>query len=125
MVSDHILFFFLFTLCSVSMGILSGSAGNDSKPKYSLFSWISCCLQQEWELDLCTLALLKPMQHYSNDVFTGNNHINRAKRTAVYFLPLGIHAWAIYGVVGLGFILFWLLLQITSLLKLLLSVTER
>ena len=76
-------------------------------------------------IGLMYFSVAEPMQHYSNDVFTGNNHINRAKRTVVYLLPLGIHAWAIYGVVG-GFILFCLPLQITSFsAKLLLSVTER
>lgn len=52
---------------------------NDSKPKYSFFSWISMLFAAGMGIGLMYFSVAEPMQHYSNDVFTGNNHINRAK----------------------------------------------
>ncbi|AQX52239.1 BCCT family transporter [Elizabethkingia anophelis] len=76
---------------------------NDSKPKYSFFSWISMLFAAGMGIGLMYFSVAEPMQHYSNDVFTGNNHINRAKNAQLYtFFHWGIHAWAIYGVVGLA-----------------------
>lgn len=76
---------------------------NDSKPAYSFFSWISMLFAAGMGIGLMYFSVAEPMQHYSNEVFSGNTAIQRAKDAQLYtFFHWGIHAWAIYGIVGLS-----------------------
>lgn len=76
---------------------------NDSKPEYSFFSWISMLFAAGMGIGLMYFSVAEPMHHYSTDVFAANHYINRAKNAQLYtFFHWGIHAWAIYGVVGLA-----------------------
>jgi choline/glycine/proline betaine transport protein len=75
---------------------------NDSKPEYSFFSWLSMLFAAGMGIGLMYFSVAEPMQHYTNPVFEGGQ-INRAKNAQLYtFFHWGIHAWAIYGVVGLA-----------------------
>lgn len=76
---------------------------NDSKPEYSFFSWISMLFAAGMGIGLMYFAVAEPMSHYADDAFTGNEYINQAKNAQLYtFFHWGIHAWAIYGLVGLS-----------------------
>lgn len=76
---------------------------NESKPDYSFFSWISMLFAAGMGIGLMYFSVAEPMQHYSNEVFSGNTAIQRAKDAQLYtFFHWGIHAWAIYGIVGLS-----------------------
>ena len=76
---------------------------NDSKPDYSFFSWISMLFAAGMGIGLMYFSVAEPMQHYSNEVFSGNTAIQRAKDAQLYtFFHWGIHAWAIYCIVGLS-----------------------
>lgn len=76
---------------------------NDSRPEYSFFSWISMLFAAGMGIGLMYFSVAEPMQHYSNEIFADNHYINRAKNAQLYtFFHWGIHAWAIYGVVGLA-----------------------
>lgn len=76
---------------------------NDSKPEYSFFSWISMLFAAGMGIGLMYFSVAEPMQHYSNEIFSGSHYINRAKNAQLYtFFHWGIHAWAIYGIVGLS-----------------------
>ncbi|MFP7658310.1 BCCT family transporter [Chryseobacterium proteolyticum] len=76
---------------------------NDSKPEYSLFSWISMLFAAGMGIGLIYFSVAEPMQHYSSEVFGNNHYVNRAKQAQLYtFFHWGIHAWAIYGIVGLS-----------------------
>lgn len=76
---------------------------NDSKPEYSFFSWISMLFAAGMGIGLMYFSVAEPMQHYATDVFDANHYINRAKNAQLYtFFHWGIHAWAIYGMVGLA-----------------------
>lgn len=76
---------------------------NDSKPEYSFFSWISMLFAAGMGIGLMYFAVAEPMSHYSSEAFSGNHYINRAKNAQLYtFFHWGIHAWAIYGLVGLS-----------------------
>lgn len=76
---------------------------NDSKPEYSLFSWISMLFAAGMGIGLIYFSVAEPMQHYSSKAFGDNHYINRAKQAQLYtFFHWGIHAWAIYGIVGLS-----------------------
>lgn len=76
---------------------------NDSKPEYSFFSWISMLFAAGMGIGLMYFAVAEPMSHYADDAFAGNHYINQAKNAQLYtFFHWGIHAWAIYGLVGLS-----------------------
>ncbi|MGV0927260.1 BCCT family transporter [Empedobacter sp. ULE_I145] len=76
---------------------------NDSKPDYSFFSWISMLFAAGMGIGLMYFSVAEPMQHYSNEVFAGNSIVQRTKDAQLYtFFHWGIHAWAIYCIVGLS-----------------------
>ncbi|WP_413533194.1 BCCT family transporter [Empedobacter brevis] len=76
---------------------------NDSKPEYSFFSWISMLFAAGMGIGLMYFSVAEPMQHYSNEIFAGKSQVQRAKDAQLYtFFHWGIHAWAIYGIVGLS-----------------------
>lgn len=76
---------------------------NDSKPTYSFFSWISMLFAAGMGIGLMYFSVAEPMQHYSNEIFSANTAVKRAQNAQLYtFFHWGIHAWAIYGVVGLS-----------------------
>lgn len=93
--------FLVYLMFSKYANIKLGS--NDSKPEYSLFSWISMLFAAGMGIGLIYFSVAEPMQHYSSEVFADNHYINRAKQAQLYtFFHWGIHAWAIYGIVGLS-----------------------
>lgn len=76
---------------------------NNSKPDYSFFSWISMLFAAGMGIGLMYFSVAEPMQHYSNEVFSLNSTVQRAKDAQLFtFFHWGIHAWAIYGIVGLS-----------------------
>jgi len=93
--------FLVYLMFSKFGNIKLGS--NDSKPEYSFFSWISMLFAAGMGIGLMYFSVAEPMQHYSTEVFASNHYINRVKNAQLYtFFHWGIHAWAIYGVVGLA-----------------------
>ncbi|MFL9832460.1 BCCT family transporter [Chryseobacterium terrae] len=76
---------------------------NDSLPEHSFFSWISMLFAAGMGIGLMYFGVAEPMQHYNAEAFAGSHEINRAKNAQLYtFFHWGIHAWAIYAVVGLS-----------------------
>ncbi|GEM51466.1 transporter [Empedobacter brevis NBRC 14943 = ATCC 43319] len=76
---------------------------NDSKPEYSFFSWISMLFAAGMGIGLMYFSVAEPIQHFSNEVFDGNSIVKRTKDAQLYtFFHWGIHAWAIYCIVGLS-----------------------
>ncbi|WP_129746997.1 BCCT family transporter [Flavobacterium anhuiense] len=76
---------------------------NNSKPDYSFFSWISMLFAAGMGIGLMYFSVAEPMQHYSNEIFAGKTLVQRTQNAQLYtFFHWGIHAWAIYGVVGLS-----------------------
>lgn len=76
---------------------------NNSKPEYSFFSWISMLFAAGMGIGLMYFSVAEPIQHFSNDVFAAGPQVQRAKNAQMYtFFHWGVHAWAIYGVVGLS-----------------------
>ncbi|MGO1595160.1 MAG: BCCT family transporter [Sphingobacterium sp.] len=76
---------------------------NDSKPEYSFFSWISMLFAAGMGIGLMYFGVAEPMQHYTSGVISGELPAERARAAQTYtFFHWGIHAWAIYAVVGLS-----------------------
>ncbi|MEJ5055085.1 BCCT family transporter [Sphingobacterium sp. MYb382] len=93
--------FLLFLMFSKYGKIRLGS--NGSKPEYSFFSWISMLFAAGMGIGLMFFSVAEPISHYSSGVFGTNDFMNQAKGAQMYtFFHWGIHAWAIYGVVGLA-----------------------
>lgn len=76
---------------------------NNSKPDYSFFSWIAMLFAAGMGIGLMYFSVAEPIQHYSNEVFSDNSTLQRAQNAQMYtFFHWGIHAWAIYAIVGLA-----------------------
>ncbi|MGV8814810.1 MAG: BCCT family transporter [Gelidibacter sp.] len=100
--SVTIFVFFMFYLILSKYGNIK-LGNNDSKPQHSYFSWISMLFAAGMGIGLMYFSVAEPMQHYSNPIFADLDPISRAKNAQLYtFFHWGIHAWAIYGIVGLS-----------------------
>ena len=76
---------------------------NDSLPEHSFFSWVAMLFSAGMGIGLMYFGVAEPMQHYSSEVFGVVEYVNKAKNAQLYtFFHWGIHAWAIYGLVGLS-----------------------
>lgn len=76
---------------------------NNSKPDYSFFSWISMLFAAGMGIGLMYFSVAEPIGHFSNEVFSDNPALQRAQDAQMYtFFHWGIHAWAIYAIVGLA-----------------------
>ncbi len=76
---------------------------NDSRPEHSFFSWVAMLFSAGMGIGLMYFGVAEPMQHYSSEVFGVVEYVNKAKNAQLYtFFHWGIHAWAIYGLVGLS-----------------------
>lgn len=94
-------FFLLFLFISKYGNIKLGP--NDAKPEFSFFSWVSMLFAAGMGIGLMYFSVAEPISHYA-DASLGNLSVQqRAKDAQLYtFFHWGIHAWAIYGVVGLS-----------------------
>lgn len=94
-------FFLLFLVFSKFGSIVLGE--NDAQAEYSFFSWISMLFAAGMGIGLMYFSVAEPISHFSEPAFAGIDEIRRAKDAQLYtFFHWGIHAWAIYGVVGLS-----------------------
>ena len=76
---------------------------DDEQPEYSFFSWISMLFAAGMGIGLMYFGVAEPMSHYTDKVFSGLDQVQRARNAQLYtFFHWGIHAWAIYGIVGLS-----------------------
>lgn len=76
---------------------------NDSRPEHSFFSWVAMLFSAGMGIGLMYFGVAEPMQHYTSEVFGLHDYVNKEKNAQLYtFFHWGIHAWAIYGLVGLS-----------------------
>ena len=76
---------------------------NNSRPEHSFFSWIAMLFSAGMGIGLLYFGVAEPMQHYVSEAFGLTEYVNKAKNAQLYtFFHWGIHAWAIYGLVGLS-----------------------
>ena len=93
--------FLLFLFFSKYGAIRLGD--NDSEPEYSFFSWISMLFAAGMGIGLMYFGVAEPIGHFSDPTFAALDEVKRAKNAQLYtFFHWGIHAWAVYGVVGLS-----------------------
>lgn len=76
---------------------------NESRPEHSFFSWVAMLFSAGMGIGLMYFGVAEPMQHYTSEAFGVTEYVNKAKNAQLYtFFHWGIHAWAIYGLVGLA-----------------------
>ncbi|REA59774.1 BCCT family transporter [Dyadobacter luteus] len=94
--------FFLIALVFSKYGsIVLGD--DDSVPEHSFFSWISMLFAAGMGIGLMYFSVSEPISHFSDPVFSELSETQRAKNAQLFtFFHWGVHAWAIYGVVGLS-----------------------
>ncbi|QRR00825.1 BCCT family transporter [Dyadobacter sandarakinus] len=94
--------FFLLALVFSKFGSIR-LGDNDAEPEYSFFSWLSMLFAAGMGIGLMYFSVSEPISHYSDPTFQDLNQIQRSKNAQLFtFFHWGIHAWAIYGVVGLS-----------------------
>jgi choline/glycine/proline betaine transport protein len=93
--------FLLFVALSKFGKIKLGA--DDSEPEYSFFSWIAMLFAAGMGIGLMYFGVSETMAHYANPAIGNLDDNLRAKEAQLYtFFHWGIHAWSIYGVVGLS-----------------------
>jgi choline/glycine/proline betaine transport protein len=76
---------------------------DESEPDYGYLSWIAMLFAAGMGIGLMYFAVAEPILHYSAPPDTDPKTLEAARQAMVItFFHWGIHAWAIYGVVGLS-----------------------
>ncbi|MCG5246562.1 BCCT family transporter [Methylorubrum extorquens] len=76
---------------------------DDSEPDYSYLSWFAMLFSAGMGIGLIFFGVAEPLQHYATPPGGEGKTIEAAQRAMVLtFFHWGVHAWAIYIVVGLA-----------------------
>ncbi|WP_229510697.1 MULTISPECIES: BCCT family transporter [unclassified Massilia] len=76
---------------------------DDSEPEYSYLSWFAMLFSAGMGIGLLFFGVAEPIQHYALPPVGEGRTIESARQAMVLtFFHWGLHAWAIYIVVGLG-----------------------
>jgi choline/glycine/proline betaine transport protein len=82
--------------------------GKDAEPEFSTFGWFSMLFSAGLGIGLLFYGVGEPMMHFSNDVINETPGTAEAAKNAMKytFLHYGLHAWAIYAVLGVALAFF-------------------
>jgi len=95
------LIFVLFLMVSRYGDVKLGA--DDSEPDYSYLSWLAMLFSAGMGIGLVFFGVAEPLQHYAMPPVGTGRTIESARQAMVLtFLHWGLHAWAIYIVVGLA-----------------------
>ena len=104
----------LITSCLVAFSRMGTVrlGGQDAKPQYSRLSWFSMLFSAGMGIGLLFYGVAEPVLHFSNPPITAfttqdpslprDLARNAQHAMGLTFLHWGLHAWAIYAVIGLG-----------------------
>lgn len=97
--------FFLVFLLILSVGRLGDIrlGDEDEKPEFSFFSWVAMLFAAGMGIGLMYFGVAEPILHYSNPLdaeATTAMHGQEAMLNTLFHW--GIHAWAVYGIIGLS-----------------------
>lgn len=90
---------FLIIIALSKLGNIKLGA-DDSRPKYSFFSWIAMLFAAGMGIGLMYFGVAETISHYANPAIADTVHRAKEAQLSTFF-HWGIHAWAIYAVVGL------------------------
>ncbi|HBF50344.1 MAG TPA: choline transporter, partial [Massilia sp.] len=95
------LIFVLFLMMSRYGDVKLGP--DDSEPEYSYLSWFAMLFSAGMGIGLLFFGVAEPIQHYAKPPVGEGSTIQSARQAMVLtFFHWGVHAWAIYIVVGLA-----------------------
>lgn len=95
------LLFVLFLMMSRYGDVKLGP--DDSEPEYSYLSWFAMLFSAGMGIGLLFFGVAEPIQHYASPPVGEGRTIESARQAMVLtFFHWGLHAWAIYIVVGLA-----------------------
>ncbi|EJW09355.1 High-affinity choline uptake protein BetT [Rhodovulum sp. PH10] len=95
------LIFVLFLMFSRYGDVRLGA--DDSEPEYSYVSWFAMLFSAGMGIGLIFFGVAEPIQHYASPPVGEGHTIGAARQAMVLtFFHWGLHAWAIYIVVGLA-----------------------
>lgn len=98
-VSGFILF--LLLLCASRLGDIRLGTENE-KPQYPFVSWMAMLFAAGMGIGLMYFGVAEPILHYANPLHPSLSETDRVKEAMLMtFYHWGIHAWAIYAVLGL------------------------
>ncbi|MCT2559589.1 BCCT family transporter [Tsuneonella sp. YG55] len=76
---------------------------DESEPEYSYLSWFAMLFSAGMGIGLIFFGVAEPIQHYANPPIGEGGTVESARQAMVLtFFHWGLHAWAIYIVVGLA-----------------------
>jgi len=76
---------------------------DDSEPEYSYLSWFAMLFSAGMGIGLLFFGVAEPIQHYARPPVGAGSTIDSAREAMVLtFFHWGLHAWAIYIVIGLS-----------------------
>lgn len=93
---------FLLILCVSNLGNIR-LGNDDDEPEHSFFSWLAMLFAVGMGIGLMFFGVAEPISHFAQPLHAGLS-VNDQAKTAMLntFFHWGIHAWAIYGVLGLA-----------------------
>ena len=95
------LIFVLFLMISRYGDVKLGP--DESEPEYSYLSWFAMLFSAGMGIGLLFFGVAEPIQHYAQPPVGEGRNIESARQAMVLtFFHWGVHAWAIYIVVGLA-----------------------
>jgi len=82
--------------------------GKDAKPEFSMGGWFSMLFSAGMGIGLLFWSVAEPINHYNSNPLVGSGTDVELAKSAmgITFLHWGVHAWAIYAVVGLALAFF-------------------
>lgn len=81
--------------------------GKDAKPEFSTFAWFSMLFSAGMGIGLLFFSVAEPITHYANPPVPAIDKAETARNAMTYtLLHWGLHAWAIYALVGLALAFF-------------------
>lgn len=95
------LFFVIFLMLSRYGDVRLGP--DESEPEYSYLSWFAMLFSAGMGIGLLFFGVAEPIQHYATPPVGEGRTLDAARQAMVLtFFHWGVHAWAIYIVVGLA-----------------------
>ncbi len=81
--------------------------GRDAKPEFSTFAWFAMLFSAGMGIGLLFFSVAEPMTHFSNPPYGAPQSPEAAQNAMrLTFLHYGLHAWAIYAMVGMALAFF-------------------
>ncbi len=81
--------------------------GPKAKPDFSTFAWFAMLFSAGMGIGLLFFSVAEPIMHFSNPPVPVDNDVQAARNAMKYtFLHYGLHAWAIYAIVGMALAFF-------------------